>query len=170
MTPLSKVRRDAALAGVRTHPKLKAALDGGAKVLFVEPNLTGRGKEHPGQAVVGMHDYQRNRSVVAVFDPDSNRIVGVEELPAQLQLSDDERRDASRLAAKDERVREFLHGRKLDPLTRLYFPPNGKRSHRYAIVFARPDTSERRYVVIDLTTGKVIDVLEELAARRPHGA
>lgn len=170
MKPLSKAQRDAALAALRAHPKLKPVLDGDAKVLFVEPNLTGRGKEHPGQAIVGVHDYKRHRSIVAVVDPDANRVVGVEELPAQLQLSEEERREANGLAANDKRVREFLDGRELNPLTRLYFPPNGKRSHRYAIVFARPDASERRYVVVDLTAAKVIDVLEELATRGPHGA
>lgn len=169
MKSFSKAQREAAVATARTHDKVQAALEGDGKVLFVEPNLTGRGKEHPGQAVVGLHDYKRNRSMLAVVDPEKNAVVGVEELRGQLQLSEDERREANTLAGRDARVREFLGERDLDPLTRLYFPPDAKRSHRYAIVFARPDTSERRYVVVDLTAKKVVDVLDDLATRGPHG-
>jgi hypothetical protein len=168
--PLSKAQRDAALAVARKDPKLKEALGRRSKVLFVEPNLTGRGSEHPGQAVVGVHDYKANRSVVAVVDAEAKKVVGMEEVSGQLQLGEEERKQANALAAKDKRVREFLDGRALDPLTRLYFPPTGDASHRYAIVFARPQTSERRYVVVDLSVGKVIDVLEELATRGAHGA
>jgi hypothetical protein len=169
MKPLSKARRETAVAVVRRHPELKEALRGRSKVLFVEPNLTGRGDEHPEQAVVGLHDYNANRSVVAVVDTEAREVVGVERVPGQLQLSDEERREANALASKDARVRDFLGARALDPLTRLYFPPGGHRSHRYAIVFARPDTSQRRYVVVDLTERKVVDVLENLATRGPHG-
>src|SRR5689334_6048200 len=128
MKPLRKAQREAALATARTHDKVKAALEADAKVLFVEPNLTGRGKEHPGQAVVGLHDYKRNRSLLAVVDPAADSVVGVEELRAQLQLSDEERREANALAGRDRRVREFLDGREIDPLTRLYFPPDAKRA------------------------------------------
>ena len=51
------------------------------------------------------------------------------------------------------------------------FPPaGGDPSHRYAIVFARPDNSERRYAVVDLTARKVVDVLDHLATRGAHDA
>jgi hypothetical protein len=169
MNPLTKAKRDAAVAVARTHPELKGLLRGRSEVVFVEPNLTGRGDEHPGQAVVGLHDYKGNRSVVAVVDTEAKKVVGVEPLRGQLQLSEAERREANGLAAKDARVRDFLAGGDLDPLTRLYFPPGANESHRYAIVFARPDTSRRRYVIVDLTERKVLDVLEQLATRGPHG-
>ena len=169
MKPLSKAQRKAALAIVGQDPGLKSALKGRGTVVFVEPNLSGRDDEHPGQAVVGIHDHEQGKSIVAVVDPDSDSIVGVEELPAQLQLGPDERDDANALALADERVREFVGERDADPLTRLYFPPAGDRSHRYAIVFVRPDTSTRLYAVVDLTTGEVADVLDHLASGSPHG-
>jgi hypothetical protein len=168
MKPLTKSQREAAVATVRKDPALKSALEGRGTVVFVEPNLSGRGDENPGQAVVGIHD-EHGRSIVAVVDPESESIVGIEELPAQLQLGPDERSEANALAVSDERVREFVGDRDADPLTRLYFPPAGDRSHRYAIVFIRPDTSARLYVVVDLTTGAVTDVLDHLASGSPHG-
>ncbi len=169
--PLTKAQREQALDVARKHRQLKALFGGRNKVLFVEPNLTGRGEgEHPGQAVVGFHDYRRGLSVVALIDRETQKVVGVEESPAQLQLSAEERKEASDLAAKDERVRDFLAGRPLNPLTRLYFPPAGQdESHRHAIVFVRPNRSERRYAVVDLTARKVIGVLDELATRGVHG-
>jgi hypothetical protein len=169
MKPLTKSQREAAVAIVRKDPSLKSTLQGRATVLFVEPNLTGRGDEHSGQAVVGIHDHEQGRSIVAVVDPESESIVGVEDLPAQLQLGTDERSDANALALADERVREFVGDRDPDPLTRLYFPPAGDRSHRYAIVFVRPDASARLYAVVDLTTGEVTEVLDHLASGSPHG-
>jgi hypothetical protein len=169
MKPFTKTERDAALAIARKHPELKSLFGARAKVLFVQPNMTGRGDEHAGQAVIGFHDYRHGRSVVAVVDPKEKRVVGLEELPVPLQLSDEERDEANTLAAKDKRVAGFLEGRKLNPLTRLYFPPAGADpSHRYAIVFARPDNSERRYAIVDLTARKVTDVLDELATRGAH--
>jgi hypothetical protein len=169
MKPLTKAQREAVLAIARNDPKLKGRLGTRGTVLFIHPNLTGRGKEHPGQAVVGIHDYRDGRSVVAVVDPEEKRVVGIEELPVPLQLSDEERDEASALAAKDKRIVEFLAKRKLNPLTRLYFlPSGGEPGHRYAIVFARPDNSERRYAIVDLTARKVTDVLDHLATRGPR--
>lgn len=169
MKPLTKAQRKAAVAIVGQDPGLKSALKGRGTVVFVEPNLSGRDDEHPGQAVVGIHDHEQGKSIVAVVDPESESVVGIEELPAQLQLGPDERSDANALALADERVREFVGDRAADPLTRLYFPPAGDRSHRYAIVFVRPDTSTRLYAVVDLTTGEVADVLDHLASGSPHG-
>jgi hypothetical protein len=169
MKPLTKAQRKAAVAIVRQDPELGSALQGRGTVLFVEPNLSGRGDENPGQAVVGIHDHEHGRSIVAVVDQESEAVVGIEELPAQLQLGEEERSEANALALADERVREFLGERNPDPLTRLYFPPAGDRSHRYAIVFIRPDTSARLYAVVDLTTDKVTDVLDHLASGSPHG-
>jgi hypothetical protein len=170
MKPLTKSQREAALAIVRKDPSLKSALKGRGTVVFVEPNLSGRDDEHPGQAVVGIHDHEQGRSIVAVVDPESGSIVGVEDLPAQLQLGADERSEANAMALADERVREFVGDGDADPLTRLYFPPGGDRSHRYAIVFIRPDTSARLYAVVDLTTGEVTEVLDHLASGSAQGA
>ena len=170
MKPLTKAQREATVAIARKHPDLKVVLGGRSKVVFVEPNLSGRDDEHSGQTAVGIHDYKRGRSIVAVVDPQTEKVIGIEELPVQLQLADEEREEANALAAKNKRVSAFLKGRALDPLTRLYFPPNGDPSHRYAIVFARPDTSARLYAVVDLSAGKVTEILEELATRGPHGA
>jgi len=169
MKPLTKAQREAAVSIVRKDPGVKSALKGRGKVVFVEPNLSGRGDEHPGQAVVGIHDPDEGKSIVAVVDPESESIVGVEDLPAQLQLGPDERGEANALALADARVREFIGKNDADPLTRLYFPPAGDRSHRYAIVFIRPDTSSRLYAVVDLTAGEVTEVLDHLASGSPHG-
>jgi hypothetical protein len=166
---LTKAQREAAVAIARKDPGVKSALKGNGSVLFVEPNLSGRDDEHPGQAVVGIHDHDRGTSLVAVVDPESESVVGVEELPAQLQLGADERSEANALALEDERVREFVGDGDADPLTRLYFPPSGDRSHRYAIVFIRPDTSRRLYAVVDLTAGEVTEVLDHLATGSPRG-
>ncbi len=169
MKPFTKAQREAALAIARKNPKLKSLFGPRAKVLFVHPNLTGRGKEHAGQAVIGIHGYRDGRSVVAVVDSKKQRVIGVEELPVPLQLSDEERDEANALAAKDKRVTDFLDKRQLNPLTRLYFPPSGgEPAHRYAIVFARPTNNERRYAIVDLTAGKVTEVLDHLATRGPH--
>ena len=88
-------------------------------------------------------------------------VVGVHETPAQFQLSGPERRKAERLAGADERVRSFLRRRRMNALTRLYFPPGAVSGHRYAIVFVRPTTVHRRYAVVDLTDGLVVDVLDQ---------
>ena len=69
------------------------------------------------------------------------------------------------MAQKDKRVIRFLKKRKPNPLTRLYFPPGATGAdplHRHAIVFLRPTTSERRYAIVDLSDGDVIDVLASL--------
>jgi hypothetical protein len=68
------------------------------------------------------------------------------------------------LAAADQRVQAFLHGRPLNPLTRLYFPqyvPPDIRHHRFAIVFVRPSNRERNYAVIDLSTTTVVAILTQ---------
>ena len=88
MKPLTKAQREAAVAIVGQDPGLKSVLKGRGTVVFVEPNLSGRDDEHPGQAVVGIHDHKQGKSIVAAVDPESESIVGVEELPAQLQLGD----------------------------------------------------------------------------------
>jgi len=92
---------------------------------------------------------------------DRNGVVGVHETPARFQLSERERTLAETLAAADERAKSFLRRRRMNPLTRLYFPPGDTSGHRHAVVFLRPTSSERRYVVVDLTDARVVDVLDE---------
>jgi hypothetical protein len=163
--PLSKARREAALDVARRDKRLKPLLSGRNRVVLVERNLHDPRHDDPDLVVLGLYDYGVNRSVVALVDPKANEVVGVEETGAQFQLSADERRDAEQLALKDARVRAFLSGRRANPLTRLYFPPDAARkkaAHRHAIVFLRPDTSERRYAVVDLSDRKVVDLLDSL--------
>ncbi len=160
--PLTKAARESAIDLARTHKGIGSALDGGGRVVAVAPNLHDQRNPDPGaRVVVGVYDYEKNTTLVALVDPKKKSVVGVEEIAAQFQLSDEEAKTAEALAAKDKRVRKFLGKRALNPLTRLYFPPRGPK-HRYAIVFARPTTSERRYAIVDLSAGQVTDVLEKL--------
>jgi hypothetical protein len=161
--PLSRTRRTEVLRIARRHPELESLLQARARALFVEPNIADRGQpEGAEQAVVGLYDYASNRSLVALVDPERGEVVSVEETPAQFQLSDEERAEAEQLAGADERVREFLAGRGMNALTRLYFPPQAREhepAHRHAIVFLRPNNQERRYAVVDLSERSVVDVL-----------
>ncbi len=162
--PLSKSRRETALAVAKADRRLKPFFAGRNRPVLVEPNLHDPQRPEASDVVVGLYDYDKGRSVVALVDPEAKRVVGVEETDAQFQLSDEERREAEELAARDERVTRFLGRRRANPLTRLYFPPGAarKKPHRYAIVFLRPTSSERRYAVVDLTAGKTVDVLDSL--------
>jgi hypothetical protein len=166
--PFSKAKKAAIVRIAGKDRRLKGLLEGRGEVVLVEPNLADRrrpeGKE---QAVLAVYDHDSDRSLVVLVDPKREKVLAVEDTPARFQLSDDERAEAEALAAKDDRVRAFLHRRRMNPLTRLYFPPGDGPSHRYAIVFLRPTTSERRYAVVDLTDKKVIDMLgpEALTAK-----
>ena len=142
--------------------RVGSVLEGGGRVVTVAPNLHDQRNPDPGETViVGVYDYEKNRTLVALVHPKEKKVVAVEEIAAQFQLSDEEVRAAESLAGEDTRILEFLGKRALNPLTRLYFPPRGPQ-HRYAIVFARPSTSERRYAIVDLSAGRVADVLEKL--------
>jgi hypothetical protein len=140
----------------RKHPTLGPILEGGGSVAFVEPE---RRQGKPDRAIAGIHDAAGGRSLVALVE--GGKIVGVHETPATFQLSQQEREQAERLAAADERVRSFLRRRRMNALTRLYFPPAGTPGHRYAIVFVRPTAAARRFAVVDLTDERVVDVLDE---------
>jgi len=140
----------------RSDPTLGPILESGGDVVLVEPE---RGRGAGDRVIVGVHDHERGRSFVALVDPSG--VVGVHETPARFQLSEQERATAEQLAAADERVKSFLRRRHMNPLTRLYFPPGDGSGHRHAIVFLRPTSSERRYVVVDLTERRVVDVLVE---------
>ena len=140
----------------RSHEQLGPVLESGGEVVLVEPER-GRGKGD--RVILGIHDHERGQSIVAMVDPDG--VVAVHQTPAVFQLSEDERQTAERLAAADRRAKSFLRRRRMNPLTRLYFPPGDSSGHRHAVVFLRPTSSERRYVVVDLTGGEVVDVLDE---------
>jgi hypothetical protein len=160
--PLSKAARAAAVDVARSHERLQSLLAGRGRVIAVEPNLHDqRSPDDADTVVVGIYDYEADSSLVALVDPKAGRVLGIEDTGAQFQLSDEEEREAEELAHDDPRVREFLGSRAMHPLTRLYFPPGGS-SHRHAIVFLRPTNFERRYAVVDLSTGTVVDVLDRL--------
>ena len=154
-------RKREVLEVARSNPELAALLEERSQALFVQPNIADRRRPQGAeQAVVGFYDYARDRSLVALVDTERGEVVSVKETPAQFQLSDEEIQEAERLAAADERVRAFLGGREMHPLTRLYFPPQAAAAgHRHAIVFLRPDNHQRRYGVVDLSAGTVVEVL-----------
>lgn len=165
--PLSKAERDAALQVARRDRRLKPLLSARYRVVLIEPNLHDIKRPAAEDVVLGLVDYEKGRSIVALVDLDGKKVVGVEETDAHFQLSDDEQREAEELAAKDARVRTFVGRRRVNPLTRLYFPthvPVRARSHRFAIVFLRPSASERRYAVVDLSDRKVVQVLDSLVS------
>jgi hypothetical protein len=169
--PLSKARKAAALRAARQDRRLGPLLEKGAAVVLVEPNLAERRRpDGAEQAVVGLYDYERDRSLVALVDPERKKVLAVEETPAHFQLTEEERAEAEALAGSDDRVRGFLRRRRMNPLTRLYFPPGVAPPHRYAIVFLRPTSSVRRYAIIDLTDRKVVDVLAPGALTAREGA
>ena len=162
-TPKAPTKAEA-IRLARGDATLGPVLKGGGEVVVVEPER-GRGKGN--RVIVGVHDHEGARSLVALVDP--NGVVGVHETPARFQLSEQERTLAEKLAAADERAKSFLRRRRMNPLTRLYFPPGDRSGHRHAIVFLRPTSSERHYVVVDLTDERVVDVLNEADLTRGAG-
>jgi hypothetical protein len=161
LKPFSKSKQAEIVKIARTHATARRVIEGRGHVVFVTPNLTDRGQKRGAeQALVGVYDYDKDRSLVVLVDPVRKRVVSVEEPRAQLQLDADEKREAERLAAADDRVRRFLRRRRMNPLTRLYFPPGESDGHRYAIVFLRPSNVERRFAVVDLSAGRVAEVLD----------
>lgn len=162
LSPLSGSERSISIDLVGAHTQAKSLTPGRSRAVLVEPIAPDRLQpEDSRYAVVGLYDYGQNRSVVAVVDLKAETVVSVEETGVQFQLHAQEQREAEELAAAAARVTEFLGGRPMNPLTRLYFPPAGSgvdATHRYAIVFLRPNNHERRYAVVDLSQREVIDV------------
>jgi hypothetical protein len=156
MPPRKPPTKTQAVGLVRGDETVGPVLEAGGEVVFVEPER-GRGKGD--RVIVGVHDHEGGRSLVALVEPSG--VVGVHETPARFQLSAQERTAAEQLAAADDRAKSFLRRRSMNPLTRLYFPPGDSSGHRHAIVFLRPNSSERRYIVVDLTDKRVVDVLNE---------
>jgi hypothetical protein len=156
LDPLSQESQDAIAELVRDHDQLGRVLAGRGRTIAVEPHFAARADDE-GKALVAIYDYDADRTLVATVDPDAGKVLSVDESPAQFQLSDEERAEAERLAFEHPQAREFLAGRDPDPLTRLYFPPHAPQ-HRFAIVFLRPDSSQRAYVVVDLSEERVVEV------------
>jgi hypothetical protein len=148
----------------RADPTIGQVLEAGGEVVVVEPK---RGRGLGDRTLVGVHDHKRGRSLVALVASDG--VIGVKETPATFQLSEQERTAAEKLAAADQRTKAFLRRRRMNPLTRLYFPPGDTSGHRHAIVFLRPTSSERRFVVVDLTDKRVVDVLDKDDLTRRKG-
>ena len=169
LAPLSRAEEKATRAIATADPRLGRLIEGRNGPTLLRPIERDRHQPDAArQALIGLYDYEHDRTVVAVVDLDDKVVVTVEDSPVQLQLSANEAREAVRLAGKDPQVKEMLAGRKMDPLTRLYFPPWAKRHdppHRYAIVFIRPNTSERIFAVVDLSQGQVVEVLHPAQLR-----
>src|SRR5215217_7327223 len=83
----------------RNDSELGAVLERGGEIMVVEP---ARGRTGTDRAVVGVHDPERGRSLVALVD--ATGVVGVHETPAKFQLTARER-------ATDE-LRAALPGRR----------------------------------------------------------
>jgi hypothetical protein len=159
-SPTKVTEKSEAIRIGRTNTELARRLDGRARTLFVVPKTPERGEtDAANEVLLGLYDYDHDQSVVAVIDTEREAVVSVRETDAEFQLSDEERQEAERLAEQDPRVADILRGRKMNALTRLYFPENAASKHRHAIVFIRPTTSERWYAVVDLTSDTVIDVI-----------
>jgi hypothetical protein len=162
-TPLSPKEEHDTLAAVTSDKRIKPIVAGRHARVLVGALDAGHGRpadQH--QAVVAYFDYITGRSVAAVVDLDTSKVVDGDESPVQLQLSAAEAATAERIAGADPAIKTFLNGRPLDPLTRLYFPAWAGRfdpPHRFAVVFARPSKHERRYAIVDLTDEVVIEAL-----------
>jgi hypothetical protein len=134
-----------------------------SSVVLAEPTVTERRQPDDARhAVVGFYSYEKDQSFVAVVDLNTREVHAVETVPVQFQLSQEEKQEAERLAGNDQRVRDFLGDRDMNPLTRLFFPATAAKDappHRYAVVFLRPSDTERRFAVVDLTDRQVVDVL-----------
>ena len=161
-TPMSP---DEAIAIARSHPDLKRVLEGRARTLFVEPAPAQRGASDEEHVLLGLYDYRSDRALVALIDRRRRAVASVHESRVRFQLAAEEREEAERLAAAAEEVRAFLRGRPMLPLTRLYFPRPGRgdAGHRFAIVFLRPTSRERAYAIVDLTDGRVSEVISRAA-------
>jgi len=153
-SPFSVSKRANIMNTVRNHRELGPLLKGHARVVLAEPHIA---STTPGEAIVAVYDYDKDRTLVAHVNK-KGQITSLDEAPAQFQLSDEEEKEAESLARADKRVKSFLRRRPMNPLTRLYFPRHESR-HRHAIVFLRPNTSERNYAIVDLSARRVADVI-----------
>lgn len=171
IAPLEADEVDLAVRLSSEDERLRAALGARSRTVLVQPTTIDRKEpDDARQAVVGIYDYDSNRSLVAVVDLGARAVRAVEETPVQFQLSQEEKQEAEELVAGDQRARDFLGDRDMNPLTRLFFPSYARRDdppHRYAVVFLLPSTSERRFAVVDLSDRRVVEVFgpERLTAQ-----
>ncbi len=155
--PLSEDERAQVLELVGGHEEIGPVLKYRGRAIAVAPHFAARGEAAGHVVVVVVYDYDADRTLVATVDPSVGEVGSVAESPVHFQLSTEERREAEALALEDQRARELLGGRDANPLTRLYFPPHAD-PHRYAVVFLRPGSSERAFVVVDLSERRVVEV------------
>lgn len=159
IAPLDAEETDLAVRLASENEEVRRFRSARFRTLLVEPTTLDRKQaEDARQAVVGFYDYETGRSLLAVVDLNTQEVHAVQETPAQFQLSEEERREAEELAGGDQRVRDFLQNREMNPLTRLFFPATAGKDdppHRYAVVFLRPNENERRFAVVDLTDRQV---------------
>ena len=161
IAPLEADEVDLAVRLSSEDERLREMVGARSRVVLVQPTTIERkAPDQARQAVVGFYNYDTNRSLVAVVDLGAQEVRAVEETPVQFQLSPEEKQEAEEVVAGDQRARDFLAGRDMNPLTRLFFPSTAGRDdppHRYAVVFLLPSASERRFAVVDLSDRKVID-------------
>ena len=162
-TALSAGEERDVLKAAEADKRIKKVVSGrNARVLVGAIEAGRRDPVETRQAVAGFYDYATGKTVAAVVDLASMKVVDVEESPVQPQLSSSEALEAERIAESDPMINGLLKGRPLNPLTRLYFPIWAERNeppHRYAVVFARPSKHERMYAIVDLTDEVVAEVL-----------
>ena len=170
LAPLTRAEERDVLAVAIADKRMKDFLVDRHAELFVGPvNRDRMGSTDSRHAVIGFYNYALGRSMAAVVDLKAKKVVDVDESPVQLQLSAKEASEAERLARTHPEIKALLGGRRLNPLTRLYFPSWAERydpPHRYAVVFARPSKHERRYAIVDLTDQNVVEVLAPRDIRR----
>jgi len=149
---------------VSKHAILQPFFEGRVRPVLFQTDIINRFQKNDSkQAVVGLYNYDSNKSVIALVDLKSDNVIEINETQVQFQLNSEEEKEAETLVSKDRRIKEFLKGRTMNPLVRLYFPNEAiKHSppHRYAIVFIRPSNTERKYAVVDLSEKKVTNLLE----------
>ena len=167
LSPLSSEERDLALRLASENDAVRRFLGQRFRAVLAEPTTLDRKQpDDCRQAAVAFYDYTTNRSLVAVVDLRSEEVLAVDDARVQFQLDSEEQKEAEELAFEDDRAREFLRDRDMNPLTRLFFPPKAATHdppHRYAIVFLRPNDNERRFAVVDLSDREVVDFFDSEA-------
>ena len=85
----------------RAHPELKSRTKGRNRTVLLQPNTADRGTPAGAdQVVVGLYDYEQDRSVIALVDAKAKKVLAVEDARASFQLSEEEREEAEALAAE----------------------------------------------------------------------
>jgi hypothetical protein len=161
IAPLEADEVDLAVRLSSEDERLREVVGARSRTVLVQPTTIDRKEpDDARQAVVGFYNYDTNQSLVAVVDLGAQEVRAVEETPVQFQLSQEEKQEAEELVASDQRATEFLAGREMNPLTRLFFPSTAGKDdppHRYAVVFLLPSDTERRFAVVDLSDRQVVD-------------